>query len=97
MHHFGHIIGGHLARQNGPVGQEHRQAERAGGIQLGPCTAATGVFGDHMGDRMGLHQRGVTRHVERTPRQHDRCPWQRQRVARRIDEAQQVAVLRADR
>ena len=87
MHHFDHIIGGHLAWQVGSVGQDHRQAKSAGGIQLGPRAAATGVFGDHMGDRMGAHQRGVTRHVERTPRQHDCCPGQRQRALRRIDEA----------
>lgn len=40
----------------GALDQDDGQRQGAGGIQLGACAAAAGVFGDDMGDAVGLQQ-----------------------------------------
>jgi len=48
-----------------PRDHHNRQAQGAGGSQLGDCPLPACIFGNNMGDAMGLHQRSVARHIKR--------------------------------
>ena len=75
-----------------PVDQDDRQAEHAGGVQLGAGTFTPGVFGDDMADVMGLQQIQITRKGKRTTGNNRGCVGQGQ-CTRCVDKAQKVMML----
>ena len=75
-----------------PRDHNHGQAQRAGGSQLRRNTLPTCIFGDDMGDSMGLHQRGVSGHIKR-PFGDDKAAVGQGQGAGRIDQTQQEMVL----
>jgi hypothetical protein len=79
-------------RQNRPVNQDYSHAQRPGGRQLGRSPAATGIFGDDMGDGMGLQQRPITSNIKRTTCNDRRGIGQGQGTGP-IHQAQQVKML----
>jgi hypothetical protein len=90
--HLSHRTRNLAWRNNRPVDQDHSRTQRASGDQLGLGPAAAGVFGDDMGDTMGLQQRRITRHVERAPRDHGKGVGQGQSIGP-IHQPQQVEML----
>lgn len=81
----------------GPVDQDHRQRQVARGAQLGLGPAAPGVLRHDQGDAVLLHQRPVAGCVEWAAGNLDRAIGQGQRPLWRIDEPQQVMMLRLAR
>lgn len=77
-----------------PVDHHHRQTQPARGKELCLGPAAAGVFGDNPADAMTVEKAQVVILSERPARNHRLCIGQRQRSLGRIDEAQQVVVLR---
>ena len=101
VHHLRHRSQ-HAARRQrgpikiGPVYQDYRQTVRASGYQLGLGACPAGIFGDNMGNSVLLQQVKVARDIKRAARDNGRGVWQRQRAIRRIDQPQQIVVLRFD-
>lgn len=84
----------HRARRyNGPVDQDHRQAQNARGIQFGPRAGAPGIFGDDHINLVGFQQGLIPGDVKRATGNHRSGIWQRQRRLGTINKAQQVRVL----
>lgn len=85
---------GHNAtrRQRRPVDHDNAQAQRTGGEYLGLGPRATCIFGDDMGDLVGLQKGGIASTVKRAARDDDASLWQGQRT-RRVNQPQQVVVL----
>ena len=68
---------------------DHRQAKRAGCIQLGPRTLAACVLGDDMRDAVGLHQADIVGQRERAA-QDDSMRVRQRKAIGRIDQAQKI-------
>lgn len=81
-------------RQGRPIDHDHGQPECARRTQFGFRARATRVLADHDLDSMFLHQSPITRDVERPAVDHQMVPWQFRRTVGRVDEAQQIIVLR---
>lgn len=77
-----------------PLHHHDRQAEQACGVQLGLGAGSAGILGDHDIHFVLAHQRGVCVHVKRATRDDDGMPWQGRWAGRRIDQPQDVVVLR---
>lgn len=80
--------------QFGSVNHNDRQAQRARSFDFGGCTGAAGVFADNNVNAMFLKQRRVARKVKRSARNHNRVVGQGRRYIGRIDQSQNVMVLR---
>lgn len=81
-------------RDHRPVDQDHRNAKIAGRCQFGLRAAATGIFGNDHVYFMLAKQRLITRFGERPLGDYRVIPWQGHRAVGRIDQSQQVVVLR---
>lgn len=97
LQHLGHAP--HLAPggDHGPVHHDNRQAQPARCVQLGLGTCSAGVLGHHQVHPVPAHQRGVAFLVERTARDDDGVLRQWWQGGWRIDEPQDVMVLRLER
>ncbi len=84
----------------GPVGKgrainhQDGQSKGAGGAQLGIGTTASRILRHDQIDAMGAHQRVIARHRKRPAINDHMVVGQRGRDLGRIDETQQIAVLR---
>jgi len=90
----GHVENLLTRGQGGSVDHHNRQTQFARGKQLGLRARATGVFGNDTGDPMGAHQLQVSLNGERPAVCYHDVICEGQGGAWRIDEAQQVKVLR---
>ena len=82
----------HMPRgQGGAVNQNDRNLQRAGCLQLGGSTCASGIFGNDMTDFVPDHQGFVSLHLKRPARQNDGAIRQRAGI-RGIDQTQQIVV-----
>ena len=84
--------------QHWPGDHQHRQAQRPGGVQLGPRTAAARVFANNKLGFMLLHQGGIAGDVKRPTGNDHLTSGQRRRagvtgIARVINQTQQVMML----
>lgn len=93
-HNIRHVPDNAAGRRARPVDQDHRDPELARGIELCPRAAAARVLGDDMGDAVILQQRAIASFGERAARDHCNNIGQRQRTFGRVDQAQEVMVLR---
>lgn len=89
-----HIMGFVAAGQCGSVDHDHRDSKGTGGQQLGLRAGTTRVFGNGTGDAVTAHQRKITLGGERAAIQHDLMIGKGQRSVGRIDQAQQIEMLR---
>lgn len=80
--------------QGWPHHHHDRQAECAGGIELGLCTAATCVFRHDYVHAVLLQQSSIVRYAERATRDNGGVLGQRGRRIGRINQPQDVVVLR---
>lgn len=80
--------------QSWPVDHQDRQAEPPGGDQLRLRAGAAGIFAEDQVDAMVLHQPQVAIGIEGAAIDQQMMVWQRGRHRRRIDEAQQIEMLR---
>ena len=80
-----------------PLDHDDRQSQLARGIDLGTRACAAGIAGDDPFDTSRTHQVNFAGERERSTRNDQICIRQRQRTARRIDEAERVGVLRLRR
>ncbi len=95
VQHLIQIAGDGTRGDRGPVDQDHRQAQCPRGQQLGLGPRAARVLGDDMGDPVIAQQRGIARDIKGATRDHQTGIRQGQRALGRIDQSQQVMVLRA--
>lgn len=77
----------------GTIDQNHRKPERTRGIELGARALAAGILGDDEIDAMFLEQLAIADFGERTAFNNGLRIRKRQRVRRRIDQAQQVEMF----
>lgn len=94
-----HLVDGACdgARRHGrPIDQDHRHTQRPRGIQLRTCAHATGVLRHDMGDAVRLHQSEITRQREWSLGDDHSRPGQGQDDVGRIDQTQQVVMLRTE-
>lgn len=75
------------------VDHDHRQAKVAGGDDLGHCTVAPGILGNHNFDLVVLHQRGIALDGKGPPVDGDGAVWEGQSPPGRIDQAQDILML----
>ena len=94
VHHFGHCLDTGAGRDQWAVAQDHRQRQYAGGVKFGTGTGTTRVLGDKPLNAVGFQQRKVTVQREGTARDHRDGLGQRQRFGGRINQSQQVVMLR---
>jgi len=94
LQHLIYVAHGWPCCNEGPVDQDDGQTPLARRRQLGLRPRATRVFGHYMGDAVRLQQGAVALHGERPPVQHHLAALGGQ-IQNRIDQAQQVPVLRA--
>lgn len=78
----------------GPVDHDHRQAKGARGDELGLRAAAPGILADHEVNAMFAHQRRVAIGGERAAIDDERMPGQARGHFGRVDETQEVMMLR---
>lgn len=81
-------------RQGWTVDHQDRQAKRAGGVDFGFGPSPTCVFADDAINRVGLEQRDVVSGFERPTRHSHGVLRQARRFAGRINQAQDVVMLR---
>lgn len=84
-------------RQRGSLNHDQRQTQSPRRPQFGLRALATCVLGNDMGNLVRLHQGDIACFGKRSARQDDGRVGQRQRTFRRINKAQQVMVVGADR
>lgn len=77
-----------------PLHHHNRQAQQARGVQLGLGAGSAGILGDNDIHLVVAHQRGVCVHVKRATRDDDGVLRQGRWAGRRIDQPQDVMVLR---
>jgi hypothetical protein len=93
-HHLGNGFNFIPCGNRGPADHHHRQTEIACGLDLRGREIAAGISGHHDFDAVVLQQRVVTGAVERSARHDHLGTGQWQRAARRIDQADQIDMLR---
>lgn len=93
-HHIGNGFNFIPYGNRGPADHHHRQTEIARGLDLRGRGIAAGVSGHHDFDAVVLQQRVVTGAVERSARHDHLGAGQWQRAARRIDQPDQILMLR---
>lgn len=93
-HHIFRGVDFHPVGQSGPVDHQHRQAKLARGDQLGFGARAARILAYQQLDGVGLHQLPVVLNREGAAIDNQGVVGQGGCVVRRIDEAQQVVVLR---
>lgn len=81
-------------RQAGAVDHEDRNIKPARGLQLGPRAGAAGVLGNDQPNPVFQQQGAISLHVKRAFGNDNVVMWQGRRTARRVDQPQQVVVLR---
>lgn len=82
-------------RHLGPVDHHHREVKRARSLELGPCAGATRILGNQQVDAMPLHQHLIVDGGKRSTRNHHLYIRKRQRHLGRINQADQVVMLRS--
>ena len=92
IHHRGNSLGGVAQRRIWPRDHHNRQAQGAGSLQLGRCPRPARIFGNYMGDTMGLHQRHIARHIKR-PFGNNNAAIGQGRGGWRINQTQQKMML----
>lgn len=93
-HHPRYIGPAVAGRQGGPVDHQGSKAELARGNQLGLGPAAAGVFGDNQRDPVAVQQLQIIGGQKRAARDLNTVLRQGEWVGWRIDEAQEIMVLR---
>ncbi len=78
----------------GPCNHHYGQAQRTRGRNLGRRALAASVLGHKFGDAMRCHQRKIARYIKGAARDDGMGVGQWQRRGGRIDQAQQIAMLR---
>ena len=81
-------------RRVGPVDHEDRQAESAGGIDLGAGAFAAGIPGYQKIDPVRFQKVTLFRLRKRPPINDDIVMWQRWALLRDVDESQEIVMLR---
>lgn len=94
VHRLVHAAGNIARRQNRPVDHDDRQAELAGGDQLGLGARAAGILGDDAPDPVAPEQFAIAGRVEGAAGDLDMAIGQGQRPPGRIDKADEVVMLR---
>lgn len=84
-------------RYGGPVDQDHRQTQTARGSKFGVRADATCVLRYDMGDVVRLHQGEVALLRERSARENHLGTRQGQHIGWRIDQTQEIVMLRTGR
>jgi len=92
-----HVMGLGAAGQCGSVDHDHRDSKGTGGQQLGLRAGSARVFGDTTRDPVVAHQRQIAIGGEWPAIQHDLMIGKRQRSIGRINQAQQIEMLRVGR
>ncbi len=94
IHHFGDRGQGQPGGQGGAADHHHRQSKLARGIDLGARALTAGILGDDDVNMVLAEQRDITFDPERSAINHNFSFRQAQSCCRRIDQAQEVVVLR---
>ena len=92
--HIGDVMDGLRLWHGGAVDHEDRQAERPRRVDLGASPLPSGIFGDHQIDPVIPHQGKIAVQRERAAVDQQMMVRQRRRHIGRIDEAQQIMMLR---
>lgn len=92
-----HIMGLVAAGQCGSIDHDYRDSKGTGGQQLGLRAGTTRVFGNGTGDAVTAHQRKITLGGKGAAIQHDLMIGKGQRPVGRINQAQQIEMLRVGR
>ena len=85
-------LGSIAQRRVWPRDHHNGQAQGAGGRQLGKSPLPASIFGNDMGDAMGLHQRDIARHIKR-PFGDDNAAIGHGGRGRRVHQTQQKMML----
>ena len=95
LDHFADIMELSPVRQSGPVDHQHRQAQCACRFDLGDRAAPPCILRHDQINAMRFHQRPVPRQYEGTAIHHQPMTGQCGRRVGRVDEAQQIMMLRS--
>lgn len=93
-HHFCQLSPHLSGRQRWAVDHNDRQAQSARGSKFGRSAVAAGIFGHNMRRSVALHQSKITGLNKGAARNLDGAIWQGQIRLGRIDQAQQIVMLR---
>lgn len=91
------IVGLAAWRHIRSLDHDHLKTEAARGGDLGKCTRTAGIFRNNDLRSVFGHERDIVLDREGAAVDHHRMAWQRRRRAGRIDETQQIVVLRLTR
>ena len=93
-HHISHAIGLGPRRDVGTINHDNRQAKGTGGFDLGIGTGAACILGYDQINAMVLHQRAIVLCRKRAARHQHMVIGKRRRTAGRINQTQQIEMLR---
>ena len=93
-HHLVDVVGHIALRQYRPRNHDDRQSEDARSIEFRAGSLASSILGDDKRNIVFAQQRQIPFEAERAARNHGFSVRQRKRFPRRIDQAQQVTVVR---
>mmetsp|Transcript_29006 Transcript_29006/g.55661 ORF Transcript_29006/g.55661 Transcript_29006/m.55661 type:complete len:246 (+) Transcript_29006:2163-2900(+) len=97
VHHLGHAIRLRPRGDHGTVDHDHRQVQGTRGLDFGIGPGAAGILGHHQINAVLRHQRAVIRGGERPARHQHMVIGKGRRDLGRVNEAQQIEMLRIGR
>ena len=96
-HNIRHAVSLCARRDCGTVDHDDRQAKSACRLDFGIGTRAACILGHNQIDAMRFHQCAIIGQRERATRHQHVMIWKRRRIAGRIDQPQQIEMLRIGR